>query len=87
MANVDRYRKGRQKLQVIPKDTTTTAIAQGDLLKITSGEVAAMGAANANLTFIGVAMSASPAASTEKILVSVPNADAEFDFPLDTSTA
>jgi len=87
MANTNRFRKGHRTLLSIAKGTTTGAVEIGDLLTLASGEVTTMDTTTNNMIFYGVAESASPANSTERVLVSVPNADAQYDYPLDTETA
>lgn len=81
-----RLRAGEPKTQVFPKDTTTTAILGGDMVKIASGEVSPATAITDNVAFRGVAMTSSDAGSSHTVTVGLPTDDAEWDFVLDTET-
>lgn len=86
MADTYRLRKGDPKSQVYPKDTTTTAIEVGDMVKIASGEISPVSAATDNLALRGVAMTSSAAGSSDEVTVYEAAPDAEWDFDLDTAT-
>lgn len=81
-----RLRAGNPKTQVFPKDTTTTVILVGDMLKIASGEVAPATATTDNVAFRGVAQTSSDAGSSNTVTVALPTNDAEWDFVLDAAT-
>lgn len=88
MAAPDTYRlrAGNPKTQVFPKDTTTTVIKVGDMLKIASGKVSPATATTDNVAFRGVAMTASDAGTADTVTVGLPTDDAEWDFVLDAAT-
>lgn len=82
-----RLRAGEPKTQVFPKDTTTTVVLVGDMIKIASGLVSPATAITDNVAFRGVALTSSDAGSSNPVTVALPTDDSEFDYPLDTSTA
>lgn len=72
------------------KDTTTSVVARGDRLKVSSGAVIRMATTTDNLTFCGIVLDDSPAGENDGIRY-IPNRgaglDAEFEYALDTATA
>ena len=88
MAAPDTYRlrAGDPKTQVFPKDTTTTVVLVGDMMKIASGEVSPATATTDNVAFRGVALTSSDAGTSDPVTVGLPTDDAEWDFVLDTAT-
>lgn len=81
-----RLRAGTPQTQVFSKDTTTSAVLVGDMVKLSSGKIAAVSGATDNLAFRGIAMTSSDAGSDKPVTVWLANADAEFDMDLDATT-
>lgn len=86
MVDTYRLRKGDPKSQVYPKDTTTTVIEVGDMVKIASGKISPVSAVTDNLALRGVAMTSSAAGSSDEVTIYEASPNAEWDFDLDTAT-
>lgn len=89
MANKYRHRTGPLILRRMPK-SGTVAIEQGDLLKFngkTTNLVIPCASAGDSTSFVGVAISASPAGnvSGESITVAIPGKGTTFEFDLATA--
>lgn len=84
----DRYplRTGTPATISIPKDTITTAILVGDMVKQVSGKALLADAIADNLALVGVGQTSSDAGSSDPVTVWKADGKSEFDFPLDTVT-
>lgn len=86
MADVFRRVRGNPKIEYYPKDTTTTSLKVGDMVKVASGVATPVAAATDNLAFRGICFRASDAGSSNQVGIEIADAETEYSFPLDTAT-